>query len=359
MGGAELQARYLEEEALRQGWNTHYCFLSNGNHIENRNGTLLHPIQHKKIWLKLGNIKYPYIKKMLHLLHEIKPDIIYQRCGLSFTGIAAYYAKKNNCKFIFHIAHDRDVQITSYPRRRPWLVPENKLMQYGIRNAEMIIAQTHYQAEQLTKNYGRNAVVIPNGHPVPDDCRKAASPIRVLWVANWKPMKQPEIFVRLAEKLGHRKDIRLVMLGRTADRYAELIQKARGNHIEVMGEIPNEQVNELLTDSHILVNTSRQEGFSNTFIQAWMRRVPVVSLQVDPDNILQREEIGFCSGSVEKLVEDTNRLLVDHRLRNSMGHKARAYAVKHYSLGNMRQVIRVFDGLLAVNCAEKYAVERG
>jgi len=264
--------------------------------------------------------------------------IIYRDCRL--------LRKKNNCKLIFHIAHDRDVHITSYPKLRPWLVPENKLMQYGIRNAETIIAQTHYQAEQLAKNYGRSAVVIPNGHPVSVDCQKAVLPIRVLWVANWKPMKQPEIFFRLVAALGTEKNVHFIMLGRTAG-YEQLVENAKQIGIDVRGEVTNDKVNELLTDSHILVNTSRQEGFSNTFIQAWMRRVPVVSLQVDPDNILQREEIGFCSGSFEKLVADTSRLFTDHQLRDSMGDKARAYAVKHYSLDNLRQVVQIFDGLLA------------
>ncbi|MFW8602216.1 glycosyltransferase family 4 protein [Desulfobacterota bacterium M19] len=345
MGGAELQACYLEQEALRQGWSTHYCFLSNGSDFENCSATTLHPILQKKFWSKLGSIKYPYVKKMLQILHGIKPDIIYQRCGLSFTGIAAYYAKKNNCKLIFHIAHDRDVHITSCPKLHPWLVPEKKMMQYGIRNAAMIIAQTHYQAEQLTKNYGRSAVVISNGHPVPDDCRKVSlSPIKVLWIANWKPVKQPEVFFHLVEALGTEDNVHFVMLGRTAG-YEQLIKKAKAFGIEVRGEVSMDKVNELLADSHILVNTSRQEGFSNTFIQAWMRRVPVVSLQVDPDNILRQEKIGFCSGSFEKLVEDTNRLINGHHLRDSMGHRAREYAVKHHSLNNIRQVIEVCNRL--------------
>ena len=46
------------------------------------------------------------------------------------------------------------------------------------------------------------------------------------------------------------------------------------------------EVNALLEHTDLLVNTSDYEGFSNTFIQAWMRRVPVVSLRVDPDRLL-------------------------------------------------------------------------
>ena len=351
MGGAELQARYLEQEALRQGWSTHYCFLSNGNDYKNHSETSLYPILQKKFWSKLGNIKYPYAGRLLQVLKQIKPGVIYQRTGFSFTGIAANYAGNNNCRFIFHIAHDEDTKSLAMPWKRPYLIPELSLMRSGIRKADLVIAQTRFQAEELMNNYGRQALLIPNGHPVPTDCAKPVDKISVLWIANWKTIKQPELFVKLAEKLGNRQDVRLVMLGRTGS-YFELARRALDNQIEVMGELSNEEVNELLAGSHILVNTSWQEGFSNTFIQAWMRRVPVVSLRVDPDKVLQQEKIGFCSGSFEKLVEDTTLLITDHQLRESMGLKAREYAIKHHSLDNMRQVIEECNRLLETDHAE-------
>jgi glycosyltransferase involved in cell wall biosynthesis len=137
------------------------------------------------------------------------------------------------------------------------------------------------------------------------------------------------------------------MLGRTTDRYESLVRMAKENNIEVMGELPNDKVNNLLSQSHILVNTSQSEGFSNTFIQAWMRKVPVVSLQVDPDHIIEREGIGFCcTGNFEKLAGNTKRLIKDHELREQMGRKAREYAVQHHSLKNMELIIKVFDKLL-------------
>ena len=46
---------------------------------------------------------------LLRILKKIKPDIIYQRIACGHTGIAAYYARRNDCKMIWHIAHDTDV----------------------------------------------------------------------------------------------------------------------------------------------------------------------------------------------------------------------------------------------------------
>ena len=341
-GGAELQAHYLAQEAQLRRWCTHYYFLSNKDKYKNDTKTILHPIPKKNIWNKLGNIKYPYAGILLRALNRLNPDVIYQRSGMAFTGVAAYYAQKNNCRFIFHVAKEEDVQPLVIPWKRFYLMPELKLMQYGIRKADIIIAQTYMQAKQLAENYGKTAVVIPNGHPVPQDCKKDKAEIIILWIGNWKTVKRPEIFVRLVEKIGFLKKIRFIMLGRT-DKYDDLVIKARNNNIEVLGEIPNDKVNKLLETAHILINTSAQEGFSNTFIQAWMRRVPVISLQVDPDAILKNKGIGCCSGNFLKLVQDTIRLITDNVEREHMGAIAREYAIKNHSLDNMNKILRLIE----------------
>lgn len=338
-GGAELQAYFLAHEALRQNWQTHYTFLSSEKLYKNSLCLKLHPIIIKRFINKLG-IKYPYFLQLNHIIRNVNPDIIYQRCGHSFTGIAANYAKKNNCKLVFHIAHDSDVKQPNTPWLKPWLIPEYKIMQFGIKNADTIIAQTQFQADQLKENYGRHAIIIPNGHPVPDDTEKSNDPITILWIANWKPVKQPEIFIQLVKELACNKDIKFMMIGRT-DRYDALVAQAHQLNIEVMGEISNERVNELLCQSHILINTSQQEGFSNTFIQAWMRRVPVLSLQVDPDDTINKNQIGYCSGTLSQLIKDTQKLITDHGLRCTMGNKARQYAIKHHSLDNIDKILKV------------------
>lgn len=339
-GGAELQAHYLEKEALRLGWDTHYSFLSDGNRYENHEKTILHPINMKKIWTKLGNIKYPYAGHLFHSLSQVKPDIIYQRGGLSFTGVAAFYAQRNNCKFIFHIAADWDVKPVAIPWKKFYLMPEYQLMQYGIKKADIVIAQTQFQKKKLNRHYGRDAILIPNGHPVPRDCKKNRSQIKILWIGNWKEVKQPQFFIKLVGEISPRENVSFIMLGRT-DGYSKLVVDARKNGIDIRGEIPNDQVNQLLENAHLLINTSIQEGFSNTFIQAWMRRVPVISLKVDPDNIIQRKGLGRCSENFNKLVQNTKELITDSVLREHMGAEARKHAIEHHSLENISKIVRL------------------
>jgi glycosyltransferase involved in cell wall biosynthesis len=111
-----------------------------------------------------------------------------------------------------------------------------------------------------------------------------------------------------------------------------------------LGEKSNDQINRILGVSHILVNTSDYEGFPNTFIQAWLHEVPVVSLHVDPDNVLTRQGLGFHSGGLDRLVQDTRNLIENTDLRTRIGKKARAYALEHHGLArNLNQVAAFFE----------------
>lgn len=295
-------------------------------------------VRRKAIWTRLKDIKYPYAPGLVRLLNRTRPDVIYQRCAMSLTGAAAWYSKKNGCPFFFHIASDRDVQAPGSFCRHPVEIPEMAMARYGIRQAGAIIAQTNQQAAMLKKNYGRKGIVIPNGHPVPKSCNKDRRKPLVLWIGNWKQVKQPQLFIRLAKNLRQFPRLRIVMAGRT-EGWESLAAQARGLGIEVIGEVSNRRINDLLEEAHLLINTSKYEGFSNTFIQAWMRKVPVASLQVDPDNFIRDKGFGYCSGTYAQLLSDTMRLLKNHDLREKMGEASRFYAMNHFSLDNFDRIL--------------------
>ena len=65
----------------------------------------------------------------------------------------------------------------------------------------------------LRANFGLESLVIPNGHPAPSRQGIRADPPVVLWVANIKAWKQPEIFMDLAKRL-NATDAKSVMAGK-------------------------------------------------------------------------------------------------------------------------------------------------
>lgn len=334
-GGAEYQAGCIADEVVRRG-EFEVFYLARAIDPSYR------PPGYELVQITGENRlnRHAFFFDALHLhrvLKEIRPDVIYQRGLMAYTGVAAWYARRNGCRLVFHIAHDFDVSSpASFPGRGEILKAiDRKVGEYGIRRADAIIAQTWQQSELLKRRYGREATaVIGNFHPLPVESLDKEKPLKVIWVANLKPNKRPEVFVRLAEDFQHRDGVEFIMIGHPGSRrrYADLYRRMeRMENFSFLGLQPMERVNEILAKGHLFVNTSVKEGFPNTFVQAWMRQVPVVSLDVDLDGLLAQRRIGFLSGSYEQLRKDAEQLLVNDGLRISMGNEARDYAIENHS----------------------------
>jgi glycosyltransferase involved in cell wall biosynthesis len=286
--------------------------------------------------------------RLYSALKKIRPQIIYQRVGCAYTGIAAMYAKKFGAKLVWHISHDNDVETAPGPDIKRRLIDslERFFLNFGIRNADIIVGQTNHQSYLLEKHFRRKCdVIIPNGHPFPTQTSKKSQKIQVLWVSNLKPNKQPDVFVRLTREVGNAGNVTFVMMGHphgSAKWFGALMEQIQDTQkLQYLGGVSQDEVNRRLNEGHIFVNTSRHEGFPNTFIQAWMRRVPVVSLTVDPDNILTRERIGFRSGTFKRLCSDVRVLIENKALREEMGIRARRFARDNHSVEKMFEKVMV------------------
>lgn len=349
IGGAQYQAQCIVDGLIQTGrYNVYY--LTREFDPEYRP----HGYEIVKIADSSGIRKHGYIfdtRRLLKLLYKLKPDYIYQRGLKAYTGVIAKYAKRSHCKAIFHIAHDYNLMPLRMrgASRLYWLRwIEKRLGEYGLKNIDAVVAQTREQANLLQQNYGRRAsAVIPNFHPFPsEEIVKDSSPHRVLWVANFKPVKRPELFVRLARELAERDDIVFTMIGRPGEeeRYVKLHDEiGKMTNLQYLGEKPIQEVNQHLAQSHIFVNTSRAEGFPNTFIQAWMRKVPTLSLDIDPDGVLAKQRIGYCAGSIEELKKRVIELCDNPQRREKMGIEAQRYAFDEHSPHAMQKLITLMD----------------
>jgi glycosyltransferase involved in cell wall biosynthesis len=285
-------------------------------------------------------------------LREIRPDVIYQRIACGYTGVAAYYAVRNGARLIWHVSSDTDVtphRSALYGRNVIQSFVEKQCIEYGIRHANSIVVQTEHQADELARHYGRKAdAVVPNFHPEPSEAIDKSDPPSVVWVANLKPLKRPEVFVRLAARLRDLTGVRFIIVGAMqggpkAWREQLLHDIQVAPNLDYVGPKTQREVNDLLARAHVLVNTSVAEGYPNTFIQAWQREVPVVSLTINPDGVLDRQAVGICAGSEQRLEEAVRSLLEDSTLRNEYGVRAREYAARRHSLLNTRALVRLID----------------
>ncbi|HVO46547.1 MAG TPA: glycosyltransferase [Steroidobacteraceae bacterium] len=296
-----------------------------------------------------------YAPQMYAALRELQPQVIYQRVACGYSGVAAHYALRNGARFLWHVAHDSDVEPdASLEGRNPirrYL--EKRSVEYGLRHADCIVAQTSDQARLLERHYQRTPdAIIPNFHPWPSEPSDKSGPLTVAWIASVKKWKQPQAFVQLAQALRDVPDVRFVMAGPmqagpgNREWATGLLREiAATPNLEYLGELSQSEVNRLLARAHVFVNTSEREGFPNTFIQAWMRDAAVVSLNVDPEGLLSRQGMGICCfGSRQNMVESVRALLSDRQRREDLAGRARVHARSKHSLRNAQALVDLFAG---------------
>ena len=349
MGGSQYQIKCLLDEllALNRYEITYLANRTTPDFVDDRYSVV--PIGRKVP-------RFGYLMHAIPLyraLRHARPDVIYQRVACGYTAVAAHYARRHGARFIWHVAHDSDVSPDSSihgrnPLRR---FLEKRSVEYGIRNTDQIVTHTEHQAALLHQNYDRVAdAMVPNFHPFPTERNDKSGPLTVLWVANLKPWKRPEAFVRLAESLLDLEDVRFMMVGALSAGAQEwqweetlLTRMEETPNLDYLGRLTQDQVNELMARAHVFVNTSRREGFAKTFIQAWMREVPVVTLSVNPDGVLDRERVGICAGSEERLSDAVRTLLTNAPQRQEYAARACAYAAKKHSLHNALLLADMID----------------
>ncbi len=347
IGGAQYQADFLTRALVETGeYDVYFLSKWTGKGFDPDGYTLINITPRSLIKRGIFLLSIP---KLYKTLKKIKPDYIYQRVGCTYTGVAAFYCKNHGAKMIWHIAHDCDVDknINIHKQRLIQRI-EQKIFEYGIKNTDMIVAQTNYQSDRLYESYNRHAtLVVSNFHPVPEITHDKNKVITILWIGNLKTVKRPEVFIGLAEKLGDLSNVKFIMVGEEANDAAwhqSLMEHINDiNNLEYIGRQDHDAVHDLLSRSHIFVNTSKWEGFSNTFIEAWMREVPVITLGINPDNVLTRNKIGFCAKDFDELVVKVRNLIVDQELRCEYAKNARLYSQKHHSITNVTQLLNLLD----------------
>lgn len=346
MGGAQYQVKCLLDYLVPSGrFDVHYITrrAPESGHLDEYQ---IHPIGRPGPKPRLGfAMDAP---RLLSQLRALQPHVIYQRVGCAYTGIAAWYARKAGIPMVWHVASDADVtpRLKTAGRNPIRRAIDQCFLEYGIRRADIVICQTEQQSALMQEHYGRAAdEVVPNFHPEPRESSAVGEPLRIVWIANFKPIKQPDAFVRLAMSLQDLDGVRFVMIGAASDGSGdvawsrEIMRRiATAPNIDYIGQRTQEEVNAALSSAYLFVNTSRYEGFPNTFIQAWLRRVPVLSLHVNPDGVFDRTEIGVYAGTEQRLCEVTRDLVRNPGDRNRMAVAAQVYAQMHHSMANAARI---------------------
>jgi glycosyltransferase involved in cell wall biosynthesis len=284
---------------------------------------------------------HPRATRLLSALIAADADTYYQSPAGAYTGITGWFCRATGRRFIFRIASDSDCE-KEHGRIQFWR--DRKLYNYGLRCADVIASQTAFQAQMLRENHGLDSSVVNMMVEMPRPGAEVRKDIDVLWLSNLRALKRPELALELARQLP---DVRFTLAGGPmpgGETYYEdvMAAAARLSNVTMLGAVRYADTAALFDRAKIFLNTSSIEGFPNTFLQAWIRSVPVVTF-FDPDSLVQRLSLGKAANSVDDMRESIRNLLDNDADRQLIGRRARDFATREYTSGVASRYLELLD----------------
>jgi glycosyltransferase involved in cell wall biosynthesis len=136
--------------------------------------------------------------------------------------------------------------------------------------------------------------------------------IDLLWVSRCHPIKRPHLFLDLAEALPEAR-CRMICPCEDKELWDSVTSRARSIlNLEFIEKVPYHEIQEHYDAARIFVNTSTFEGFPNSFIQAAIGNVALLSLCVDPDGMISEFGSGVLAGETPAaLLQSAKQMLSD------------------------------------------------
>jgi len=275
---------------------------------------------------------HPRASRLFAALMTADAEVYYQSPAGAFTGITAWFCRMTGKRFIFRIASDSDCE-KEHGRLRFWR--DRRLYEYGLRHADLVVAQTRVQADMLRENKRLEAPVInmlvepPRRNP-----GKIEKDIDVLWLSNLRSLKRPELVLEIARQLPQ---VKFTLAGgplpglRGGIYYEDVCAAAaRLPNVSMPGAVRYTDSGAWFDRARLFLNTSTIEGFPNTFLQAWLRGVPVVSF-FDPDGLIRRLQLGAVAGSTDDMRESIRGLLESDVYRENIAKRAHDFASREFT----------------------------
>jgi glycosyltransferase involved in cell wall biosynthesis len=314
VGGAELQIALLAKALALKGHEVVIInFMSDESYITSEGIHVLHVPNWNKGFRAVRFIFYR-LPSLWQLFLEQRADYYYVRTRSFFHLIPFLAAQKLNARFILAIAHDLDVMSLSERIKHEYKANStlsnfltlslwnDLVFNYLLKRSDFVFMQHSGQIKSNISIKGK-VVLLPNildKKNVP--IQKISSSNYFIHVGTLTVLKGIENLYNLVQLIDE--ETVIVIVGEAKDKSSvNLIEKIKQKkNIVLWGRADHATTIELISNSKALINTSNFEGFPNIFLEAWATGVPVISLNVNPGNVLNEFKTGiFCNGDIEKM----------------------------------------------------------
>jgi len=271
---------------------------------------------------------WPRITHAWGAMRRANASVYYQRTSDSLTGIVAAFCRSHGRRFVFSVGEDGDClpSLPNCPTRR-----ERALYRWGLKRADVVLAQTRWQQAALARHFDVRSILVRSAGPDPGEpapLPRDGRP-RMLWVGRLAPQKRPDLLLEVARRCPETEfdAVGAAHSGALAESFAAAASAFKNVHLH--GFVPHARLGAYYDHSAGLICTSAREGFPNTFIEAWSRGRPVLTL-VDPDDIVRDEGVGVVAEDAERLGEAVRRIDPRSDEWTAMARRARAYYLREH-----------------------------
>lgn len=267
------------------------------------------------------------IIKFHRAIRKVKPDVIIQHGLTIFSSLLAVYCKVFRIKFVYMFAHDAETDGYYQTNRK-----KAHLFKLLVNYADVLVTQNKYQYNKIMTTHNKKTNILYNGFPVVKSFPYYRE--HILWVARCEKWKVPEKYIKLAFSNNQYKFVMVCNEGSNQEYYSDIRQSVHGvKNLDFLSHVPANEMDAIFQKSLILVNTSDDEGFPQVFIQAAMNKVPIISLNVNPDNFITNHKCGIvCDGNVAFMDQSIQNLLHDYQQLNQLSKNAYNYAIENHDI---------------------------
>jgi len=283
--------------------------------------------------------------KIWQAMQAADSHIYFQEAVSWGTFLIALFCSSHKRTFVYRTANQGESDGTFLRGQRLL----KKAFSWSLHKAGAVIVQNQIDKEKLQDSIGIDSMVIPNGQPLLEsDCRKRDT---ILWVGRSTHLKRPELFIKLAKNFPQESFTMICQQATGDQNYKALLNEAEEvDNIKFIKAVPFARVNSYFQQAKVFVNTSDSEGFPNTFVQACNCATPILSLNVNPDDFINRHNCGIsCNGDWKQMVNSLRDMLKEDRYLE-MGENAKKYARERHDLKKIiEQYKRLFRELVKHN----------
>jgi glycosyltransferase involved in cell wall biosynthesis len=283
----------------------------------------------------LGKLRYLIrIPRVRRLVRGLRPDLLHALHLTSYGFLSVF------CDVHPTLVSVWGTDVLEAPRLSPL---HYFITRYALRRADHITATGLRLAEAAARYApaGKPVTVVPYGvdlrefRPRP---RRERSEVVVGAVARLSKEKGLHYLLQaFALMAGRYPQARLLLAGDGPERQRLERLASRlglGERVRFLGEVPHEQVPEVLQQLDVFAMPSTYEGFGVAALEAEAMEVPVVASRIHgiPDVVLDGETgLLVPARDRQALAAALERLAVDGDLRRRLGQAGRAFVAEHYS----------------------------